>query len=82
MFGVSEQRDIALYAAVLVIGGTDRERALDEARERLEGAKMAQHDPTGVEELLEENELPTPPTDRAGIAQMVAIAMELDPDAF
>ncbi len=43
---------------------------------------MAQHDPTGVEELLEENELPTPPTDRAGIAQMVAIAMELDPDAF
>ncbi|HHA2449635.1 hypothetical protein [Stenotrophomonas maltophilia] len=75
----SNRQQIALHAAAMKLGGFQGD-ALSVAAERFAAADHAEHDVTGVEETLRENQVPS--VGNFPKQQLYAVARKLDPKAF
>lgn len=73
------RQQIALHAAAMTLGGFKGD-ALSAAAERFASADHAEHDVTGVEQTLSENQLPS--AGNFPKQQLYAVARRLDPEAF
>ncbi|GAB3056236.1 hypothetical protein [Stenotrophomonas tumulicola] len=76
-YAESVQEAIEEVAATWVAKGMGREEALSRAHDAVNGALEADHDPTGVQQLLPENQIPALPADTALRRQVAAIARDL-----
>ncbi|UXF71326.1 hypothetical protein K7574_14740 [Stenotrophomonas maltophilia] len=75
----SNRQRIALHAAAMTLGGFKGD-ALSVAAERFAADDHAEHDVTGVEQTLRENQVPS--VGNFPKQQLYAVARKLDPKAF